>query len=894
MDSLSAYPPQSTFQQLQNDEELARRLQDEWNSSSPSSAPSSSSSQNQIELDEQFARSLQNSQSSSYSLPPFDHPPSKNPTSSSLSTRKRWRQKRLWSFKNFPFRPPTRITSTPSNSSSLPSSSSTPSISSIPHTTSSVSNDIPSVLGSSDHPIDLDNPEHLTPPSSFITAKQLSRLPTPLPPPSSSSLPTGTISTNSFCPYERKVQPEHVTKELHQLLQHNTPSPFDTIDLQLKNEQVQSAGLLVSLLPHQVEGHAWMESMEQSSKRGGVMADDMGLGKTIQTIALLLTQKSQDPLRKTNLIVVSVALLHQWAEELSTKVHPSKKLSVYIHHGSTKKNLDSYELSQYDVVLTTYSMLAYEMKQNDAFNKNNSATATPPPACSLLETSWYRIVLDEAHTIRNRDTLAAKCCVKLDAKYRWCLSGTPIQNHIDEFYSLLKFLRIKPYCVWSLFAKDISRPLKSYRADIVEAALKRLRILLASTVFRRTKETRVNNLPIVNLPPKTIRTVSVNLLPEERALYNEQMSSAQSLVDNYFNNDHDLSRYGFLLVSLLRLRQFCCHPWLVKSSSLDNSFRIRDSETVRNACKSLDPLTIERIATLQDFNCSICLDPCLAPVFIIPCGHFTCQECMSMLVGQKYGSSSTSTIIAKCPMCRGNIVQDSLVDATILQAIHGPLNSLKQLELDMNQSFSEQESIKLRWENRIDQMFTKKFGKRASEWKSSSKLNQARQTILDIIDSKRNEKILVYSQFSQYLCLVSHMLKLENIRHVRYDGTMSANQRQKSLHSFNNDKDVLVMLVSLKAGSVGLNLTIANHVILQEPFYNPSIEDQAIDRVHRLGQQKPVTVYRFITKDTIEERIVSVQRKKRQLVKEALDSNENNPLSRLDKEELLYLFGLNS
>ncbi|KAJ1936000.1 hypothetical protein EC988_008320, partial [Linderina pennispora] len=145
------------------------------------------------------------------------------------------------------------------------------------------------------------------------------------------------------------------------------------------------------------------------------------------------------------------------------------------------------------------------------------------------------------------------------------------------------------------------------------------------------------------------------------------------------------------------------------------------------------------------------------------------------------------------------------------------------------------------------------------------------------------EKSVVFSQWTTMLNLIEPQLKRNNIRFARLDGTMSRMQRTANLAKFKNDPGVRVLLVSLKAGGVGLNLAYATHVFVMDAFWNPSVEHQAIDRVHRLGQTKPVSVTRYFVRDSIEEKILKLQQRKGKIVDISLMDKERaqNPDSLL-------------
>jgi SNF2 family DNA or RNA helicase len=169
---------------------------------------------------------------------------------------------------------------------------------------------------------------------------------------------------------------------------------------------------------------------------------------------------------KTNLIIGPLSLIRQWEDEIKNKTTTAHRLSVFIYHNK-KASID--DLLTYDVVLTTYGTIAKELKRLEAFYKENAGrnfdfndrtTAIKFPLLHPRKATFYRVILDEAQCIKNRETQTAKACHALKATYRWCLTGTPMMNGVIELYSLLCFLKIKPYCVWDRFRQVSPRKLK--------------------------------------------------------------------------------------------------------------------------------------------------------------------------------------------------------------------------------------------------------------------------------------------------------------------------------------------------------------------------------------------------------------------------------------------------
>jgi non-specific serine/threonine protein kinase len=158
----------------------------------------------------------------------------------------------------------------------------------------------------------------------------------------------------------------------------------------------------------------------------------------------------------------------------------------------------------------------------------------------------------------------------------------------------------------------------------------------------------------------------------------------------------------------------------------------------------------------------------------------------------------------------------------------------------------------------------------------------------EITENVGNHKALVFSQFLGMLALIRKELDAQNIPYVYFDGSSTALERERAITEFQNNDDCRIFLISLKAGGIGLNLTAADYVYIVDPWWNPAVEQQAIDRTHRIGQTKNIFAYRLICKDTIEEKMLTLQERKRTLANE-LVSDDNAILKRLTKEDIAYL-----
>lgn len=175
-------------------------------------------------------------------------------------------------------------------------------------------------------------------------------------------------------------------------------------------------------------------------------------------------------------------------------------------------------------------------------------------------------------------------------------------------------------------------------------------------------------------------------------------------------------------------------------------------------------------------------------------------------------------------------------------------------------------------------------------WQPSAKVTKC----VDLLDQFHagGHKTIVFSQFVSLLDLLQVAIQEKHWNFLRYDGGMNADARQAAIDKFMEEQSHNIILISLKAGNSGLNLTAADRVIILDPFWNPYIEMQAIDRAYRIGQQREVQVHRILIQKTVEDRIIELQEQKRKLVDAALDEGANKSLGRLDSRQLAFLFGV--
>ena len=550
---------------------------------------------------------------------------------------------------------------------------------------------------------------------------------------------------------------------------------------------------------------------------GGILADDMGLGKTLEMISLLVADNEKAGRRTgTTLIVAPLSVMSNWSGQIALHIHEDRALSVYTYHGSGRTKMSATEFSQYDVVITTYQTLA-----TDYLPKAKGDSAKLPEKklreSGLYSMEWRRVILDEGHTIRNPQAKGAAAVTALMSTSRWVLTGTPIVNSLRDLYSILRFIGISGGLQnLELFNRVLVRPLK--QGD--QSATLLLKAIMTAFTLRRRKEMAFVDLRLPKLDEFVHR---IQFTDKERQRYDALTAEAKGLLNKYETKARKPGRgagqaFAHLLEILLRMRQ-CCNHWQLCGERVTNLLAQISEE---NKTVDMNP---ENVKALQDIlqlsvesqdDCAICLETLHDPV-ITTCAHSFGRSCITKVLEGR----------GKCPMCRAELTEDNLVS---------PKNDCGDETADDDLDLTQ----------------------------SSSKL----EMIMQILNATRDggNKTVIFSQWTRFLDIVQSRLDREDFKYCRMDGRMSAAQRDASLQSLANDDDCTIMLASLGVCAVGLNLTAANQIILSDTWWAPAIEDQAVDRVHRLGQKKETRVWRLVMDGSVEEETIQIQADKRKLM----------------------------
>ncbi len=463
-----------------------------------------------------------------------------------------------------------------------------------------------------------------------------------------------------------------------------------------------------TLRQYQHEGVSWLGFLAEYGFNG-ILADDMGLGKTVQTLAHILHERSIGRLTAPTLIVAPTSLLVNWQREIA-RFTPT--LSCAIWHGTDRK-ARGIRFDQVDILVTSYALVTRDIELLDAQN-------------------FGCVVLDEAQSIKNPTAKVTQALKTLHVRRRICLSGTPMENHLGELWSLFDFLMPGFLGSRKHFNRYFRNPIETHGSVDRQ---QRLATLVRPFLLRRKKEQVASELP-----PKTEIVREVTLEGAQARLYESIRVSMEHRVQQLLRERGVARSHIEMLDALLKLRQTCCHPALVK---LDTARGIVESAKTELLLSMLDELIAE------------------------------------------------------------------------------------------------------------------------------------------------GKKILLFSQFTEMLGILEVALAERQIPYVKLTGR--TRNRAEVVDTFQHG-DVPLFLISLKAGGTGLNLTAADTVIHYDPWWNPAVENQASDRAHRIGQTKPVFIYRLVASNTVEEKILAMQAYKQQLSDQTVSRSEPLALKNLTADDILSLF----
>ncbi len=462
------------------------------------------------------------------------------------------------------------------------------------------------------------------------------------------------------------------------------------------------------LRDYQQTGVEWLQFLREYDLNG-ILADDMGLGKTVQVLTHLLIEQEQGRLAGPCLIIAPTSLMSNWRRE-TERFTPGLKLLTLQGTGRHER-FDS--ISDFQIVLSTYPLLPRDHERLKAHD-------------------WYYVILDEAQMVKNPKARASKIIRQLKARHRLCLTGTPMENHLGELWSLYDFLMPGFLSDERTFNTLFRTPIEKHgQQDLARTLARRV----APFLLRRTKDEVLKDLPA-----KSELTRSVELGEAQSKLYESIRISMERKVRSAIAKNGLARSHITILDALLKLRQVCCDPRLLKLTQ-------------------------------------------------------------------------------------------------------------------------------------------------AGKVKHSAKLELLMDMLPEMLEEGR--RVLLFSQFTSMLALIEPELEKQGITYSKLTG--QTRKREQVIDEFKSGKTD-VFLISLKAGGLGLNLTEADTVIIYDPWWNPAVEAQAADRTHRIGQNKAVFIYKLIVENSVEEKILALQDKKKLLAEGIYGKGKTDAKSIFNETDLAQLF----
>lgn len=528
--------------------------------------------------------------------------------------------------------------------------------------------------------------------------------------------------------------------------------------------------------PYQLEGLNWLVRLYENGLNG-ILADEMGLGKTIQCIGFI-TFLMEQGIPGPYLIVAPLSTVSNWQNEFK-KFAPSLSVLPYIGAKDDRKNL---HFKGHNVVVTSYELAIKDFAK-------------------LARGDWKFLIIDEGHRLKNIDCLLIKVLKKLNVANRMLITGTPLQNNLNELWSLLNFILPDIFHDLNLFQQWFNfeeiENIQSVKDDEIndfieknfkKNLIKNLHTILSPFILRRLKK------DVLDLPPKKEYLIHIELSNYQKKLYLDALDN--KLYDGIF----ELYKYEYEKYNLRT------------KNSRKYGKQLEDS--IHNELKGL------KLQNLVMQLRNICNSPY---IYYEP--------------------------------------------------------------FPVNKNLTDYDSTPRDQESKFIELLIN---------------NSSKFKILDqLIDNLGDHKVLIFSQFTKTLDLLSDYFAYKNIDTCRFDGSTAQEDRDVQIKQFKKTS-TRVFLLSTRSGGLGINLIDADTVILFDNDWNPQVDIQAIDRSHRIGQTKPVKIFRFLVKNLIEELLIIKNYSKRFLERLVIQIGTENfdKLSDFEMEfnnliKLAKQFGLN-
>lgn len=585
------------------------------------------------------------------------------------------------------------------------------------------------------------------------------------------------------------------------------------------------------LKPHQLKGLNWLVNLYNQGING-ILADDMGLGKTIQSISLLAHLAENEGVWGPFLIVSPSSTLHNWTSEI-TRFTPNFNVLGYWGNIQERKDLRK-QLKRVNVVVTSYQVAVSDESY-------------------MNRIKWQYMILDEAQAIKNMNSQRWNILLRFKARNRLLLTGTPIQNGMQELWSLLHFIMPTLFDSLAEFSEWFSKDIEG-KVQVEEEQINKLHTMLKPFMLRRNKNDIKDEIG-----SKEVVNVSCNMSSRQKFLYDEIIESKMDYENilmqlkkvcnhpDLFEKLEPLAPFAVTSVNennLVEYRSFYSRfipSFTIIKNEISNNFKlfysgIREKDILQNNNTSLPRYPMFKLDSFGK----------LQPNRLIPQfskRNFKADNFFLMSDISRIRSTIVNT------MKRFKFVTEKVLDRHV----------------NTNISTSEQNVSISKMNHLVNVPPLNTF------IADSGKLLQLDSLLMKL--KEEDHRVLIYFQMTKMMDLFEDYLVKREFSYLRLDGSSKISHRKELVDQWQNDKDVFIFILSTRAGGVGINLTAADTVIFYDSDWNPTVDQQAMDRAHRLGQKKDVMVYRLITLDSIEERVLEFASRKEEVQKIVIKGN---------------------
>lgn len=593
-------------------------------------------------------------------------------------------------------------------------------------------------------------------------------------------------------------------------------------------------GMSSSLESHQALGTGYMRRIESNDQgpKGGILADSMGLGKTVMTLALIVNSRKALVRKKprATLIVVPPSLLTQWQDEIEKHCHmlgqpdePGFGIGIVRTYRGTKTGLTKLDLEHSDIVLTTHNEVMNSVPKPKVpktvrghFRKREYVEQYYKEHCGLLHRcEFFRVVVDEAHLIKNPSGRTSLSCRMLNAKHHWVLTATPMMNTPAELYALFDFIKHSLANDGSLFSG------KKYKKEALVNELNQC-------MLRRTNDSELFGRAIITLPTAHAKPTPLKATRLEYRVY--------SIVEDRFiehlnqmSNDGNLERKGACVLALtLRLRQLASHPLLIQpilsdlleESDLEelNSLvddpgyqRGSDATLARLIRKMLSKASKQRRRQKKEAaeksendkspECVVCHKIATNP-YITTCDHIHCHECLNEALEDAAEAGKNQAVCEGC----GDRFAGSQPFNSATDKVQTPKKIIvTELEKKIKRNQKKSEGDVDDWLDKDGKIYP------------SAKVRMIKEYLPSLLEDS-DDKIIVYTQWLDMTKVLAQVFNEEGWGFCHYNGTMNPKAKDDALTEFHTSPRKRILIASLKAGGLGLNLTCASEVINMDPW----------------------------------------------------------------------------